>query len=192
MMDSNMGIDHVTLCVKNLEEAEYLFTKILGFDVIWSARDVGGDTSSMDTIVVQRGNAKVALMQGNNKHGKSQICEFIEKYGEGVQHIAIEVDDIERVSKEWEARGVKFSGAIKDGCDGVGPLRQRFTYQLFPGCGMFLELTQRKHGQAQSKTFARDVVESLYRDIEQDQLKGIERTILDYHSIPLSDADEQS
>ena len=25
------GIDHVTLCVKNLEAAEYLFTKILRF-----------------------------------------------------------------------------------------------------------------------------------------------------------------
>lgn len=191
-MDTNMGIDHVTLCVKNLEEAEYLFTKVLGFEVIWSARDVGGETSSMDTIVVQRGNAKVALMQGINKNGKSQICEFIEKYGEGVQHIAIEVDDIERVSKEWEARGVKFIGAIKDGCDGVGPLRQRFTYQLFPGCGMFLELTQRKHGQTQSKTFARDVVESLYRDIERDQGQGVERTIIEYQRVPGSNDEDQS
>ena len=191
-MDTNMGIDHVTLCVKNLEEAEFLFTKILGFEVIWSAQDVGGELSSMDTIVVQRGNAKVALMQGNNKTGKSQICEFIEKYGEGVQHIAIEVDDIERVSKEWEACGVKFSGAIKDGCDGMGPLRQRFTYQLFPGCGIFLELTQRKHGQTRSRTFVREVVESLYRDIERDQLKGVERTIVDYQRTSRSDADKPS
>ena len=77
------NIDHVTLCVKNLEAAEYLFTKILGFDVIWSARDVGSDKSSMDTVVVQRGAAKIALMQGRNKEVKSQICEFIDRYGEG-------------------------------------------------------------------------------------------------------------
>src|SRR5438132_1772395 len=48
-MKGSMGIDHITLCVKNLAAAEYLFTKILGFDVIWSARDVGGEHSSMDT-----------------------------------------------------------------------------------------------------------------------------------------------
>src|SRR5437016_3794740 len=66
-MKGSMGIDHITLCVKNLAAAEHLFTKILGFDVIWSARDVGSELSSMDTVVVQRGNAKIALMQGNNK-----------------------------------------------------------------------------------------------------------------------------
>src|SRR5207249_8330326 len=51
-MKGSMGIDHITLCVKNLAAAEYLFTKILGFDVIWSARDVGSEHSSMDTVVV--------------------------------------------------------------------------------------------------------------------------------------------
>ena len=42
-MDQETGIDHITLCVENLAAAEFLFTKILGFEVIWSARDVGTD-----------------------------------------------------------------------------------------------------------------------------------------------------
>ncbi len=184
-MNDATGIDHITLCVKNLEAAEVLFTKILGFEVIWSARDVGSEKSAMDTVVVQRGTAKIALMQGRNKEVKSQICDFIDRYGEGVQHIAIEVDDIEAVCREWEAHGVRFSGNLKDGRDGFGPLKQRFTYPLFPGCGVFLELTQRQHGQEQSKTFVRTTVESLYRDIEQDQLTGVERTIVDYETLPL-------
>ncbi len=178
-----MGIDHITLCVKNLAAAEYLFTKVLGFDVIWSARDVGSDKSSMDTIVVQRGNAKIALMQGNDKAVKSQINEFVEKYGQGVQHVAVEVDDIEAVCREWEAQGVKFSGPLKEGRDGFGPLMQRFTYPLFPGSGVFLELTQRCHGGEQSKTFVKGTVESLYKDIERDQVQGVERTIIDYEKI---------
>ncbi|MBI4400063.1 MAG: VOC family protein [Nitrospirae bacterium] len=184
-MKTSMGIDHITLCVENLEAAEYLFTKILGFEVIWSARDVGTNQSSMDTIVVQRGNAKVALMQGRDKVVKSQISEFIEKYGQGVQHVAIEVDDIEAVCREWEARGVKFSGPLKEGRDGFGPLRQRFTYPLFPGTGVFLELTQRQHGDEQSKTFVRESVEALYKDIEKDQIKGVEQTIIDYDQVPV-------
>lgn len=184
-MKDAIGIDHVTLCVKNLAATRFLFTQILGFRVIWAAQDVGSDKSSMDTVVVQRGEAKIALMQGRNKEQKSQICEFVDKYGEGVQHIALEVDDIDAVCREWEAHGVRFSGDIKDGRDGFGPLRQRFTYPLFPECGLFLELTQRQHGREESKTFVRATVEALYRDIERDQHRGITRTIVDYETLPL-------
>jgi methylmalonyl-CoA/ethylmalonyl-CoA epimerase len=183
-MNQATGIDHITLCVENLEAAEFLFTKILGFEVIWSARDVGSDKSSMDTVVVQRGNAKIALMQGRDKAMKSQITEFIEKYGQGVQHFALEVDDIQAVSREWEAHGVKFSGPLKEGRDGFGPLKQRFTYPLFPGSGLFIELTQREHGEEKAKTFVRSTVESLYKDIEREQASGFERTIIDYNSSP--------
>lgn len=184
-MNQATGIDHITLCVENLDAAEFLFTKILGFDVIWSARDVGTDKSSMDTVVVQRGNAKIALMQGRDKIMKSQISEFIERYGQGVQHFALEVDDIDAVCGEWEAHGVKFSGPVKEGRDGFGPLKQRFTHSLFPGTGIFIELTQRRHGKEQAKTFVRSTVESLYKDIERNQAAGIERTIIDYDSVPI-------
>ena len=176
------SIDHITLCVENLEEAEFLFTKVLGFEVIWSARDVGSDKSSMDTVVVQCGAARIALMQGRDKTNKSQITDFIERYGQGVQHVALEVDDIEAVCREWEAHGVKFSGAVKEGRDGFGPLKQRFTYPLFPGSGLFIELTQREHGEERAKTFVRSTVESLYKDIERDQASGSQRTIIDYDS----------
>lgn len=183
-MDKVAGIDHITLCVEDLDAAEKLFTKILGFEVIWSARDVGSDKSSMDTVVVQRGNAKIALMQGRDKAVKSQINEFIEKYGQGVQHFAIEVDDIQAVCREWEAHGVKFSGPLKEGRDGFGPLKQRFTFPLFPACGLFIELTQREHGEEKAKTFVRSTVEALYKDIERDQVSGLERTIIDYKAPP--------
>jgi methylmalonyl-CoA/ethylmalonyl-CoA epimerase len=184
-MNQTTGIDHITLCVENLDAAEFLFTKILGFEVIWSARDVGSDKSSMDTVVVQGGNAKIALMQGRDKVMKSQISEFIEKYGQGVQHFALEVDDIDAVSREWEEHGVKFSGPVKEGRDGFGPLKQRFTYPLFLGSGMFIELTQRQHGDETAKTFVRSTVESLYKDIERNQAAGIEQTIVDYDSFPI-------
>ena len=184
-MSHATGIDHITLCVENLDAAEYLFTKILGFEVIWSARDVGSDTSSMDTVVIQRGNAKIALMQGRDKIRKSQISEFIEQYGQGVQHFALEVEDIDAVCREWEAHGVKFSGSVKEGRDGFGPLKQRFTYPLFPGSGIFIELTQRRHGDETAKTFVRSTVESLYKDIERNQAAGIEQTIIEYGSSPI-------
>lgn len=181
-MNQMAGFDHVTLCVDDLEAAEFLFAEILGFEVIWSARDVGSDVSSMDTVVVQRGTAKVALMQGRDKTGKSQINRFIEKYGQGVQHVALEVDNIEDACREWEAHGVKFSGPVKEGRDGFGPLKQRFTYPLFPNSGLFIELIQRQHGDEAARTFVKSTVEALYKDIERDQITGVDRTIVDYDS----------
>jgi methylmalonyl-CoA/ethylmalonyl-CoA epimerase len=121
-------------------------------------------------------------MQGRDKTGKSQINEFIERYGQGVQHVALEVDDIEAVCREWEAHGVKFSGPVKEGRDGFGPLKQRFTYPLFPNTGLFIELTQRQHGEEAARTFVRSTVESLYKDIERAQTSGVKRTIIDYES----------
>ncbi len=179
-MSGPIGIDHVTLCVQNLAAAEFLFTKILGFDVLWSARDVGTERSSMDTIVVQRGPIRVAIMQGRDKTIKSQINEFVEQFGSGVQHIALEVDDLDTVCGEWEAHGVKFTGPTKEGRDGFGPLRQRFTYPLFPGSGVFLELIQRQVGDEKSRSFAKGSVESLYKDIERDQENGVHQTIIDF------------
>ncbi len=181
-MNRIAGIDHITLCVENLDAAEFLFTKVLGFEVIWSARDVGSDNSSMDTVVVQRGDARVAIMRGRDKTMKSQINEFIEKYGQGVQHFALEVEDIDAVCHEWEALGVQFSGPVKEGRDGFGPLKQRFTYPLFPVSGLFIELIQREHGGEKAKTFVRSTVESLYKDIEREQVSGLARTIIDYNA----------
>src|SRR5256884_6938055 len=40
-MERSVGNDQITLCGKNLAAAEDLLTEIPGFDVIWSARDVG-------------------------------------------------------------------------------------------------------------------------------------------------------
>lgn len=180
-MSGTVGIDHITLCVPDLRAAEFLFNHVLGFHTIWSAQDVGTEKSSMDTIVVQRGCIKVALMQGNDKQEKSQITDFVERYGPGVQHVAIEVDDIEAVCQEWEAHGVQFSGPIKEGRDGFGPLRQRFTCPLFPGSGVFFELAQRQHGNEKSQSFVKGTVESLYRDIEKQQSGGAEDTIIDYN-----------
>jgi methylmalonyl-CoA/ethylmalonyl-CoA epimerase len=183
-MEDPTSVDHITICVESLDDALFLFTKVLGFDLLWSAKDVGSEKSSMDTVVVRRGKVKIALMEGHDKAVKSQINEFIERFGQGVQHVALEVDDIEAVSREWESHGVRFCGPVKQGRDGFGPLRQRFTYPLFPTSGLFIELTQRKEGGEKSTTFVRETVESLYRDIERDQNSEVKYTIIDYESFP--------
>ncbi len=50
----------------------------------------------------------------------------------------------------------------------------------------FLRTDQGRHGNEQSKTFVRGTVEALYKDIERDQISGVEQTIIDYESCPVS------
>lgn len=183
-MENIVGIDPITLCGKDLHAAQYLFNNLLGFHTISSATDLGSEGSNMDTIVVQRHNVKIALMQGHDKIGKSHRTEFIERFGPGMQHIALEVEDREAVCQEWEAHGVKFSGPMKEGRDGFGPLRQRFTYPLFPGSGIFLALTQRRHGHEESKPFVEGTGRSLYQNTEREQTQGVEQTISDFDRLP--------
>jgi hypothetical protein len=47
---------------------------------------------------------------------------------------------------------------------------------------LFIELTQRQHGNEAARTFVRSTVESLYKDIERDQISEVKRTIVDYDS----------
>ena len=85
---------------------------------------------------------------------------------------------------------MQFSGPLKEGRDGFGPLKQRFTYPLFPASGFFLELTQREHGEEKARTFVRGTVEALYKDIERDQVAGVEQTIIDYQAAPMPAKEE--
>ena len=43
-------------------------------------------------------------------------------------------------------------------------------------------------GTKQAKTFVRGTVEALYKDIERDQITGVEQTIIDYEALPASDS----
>ena len=181
--ERNHRVDHITLCVKNLAATKYLFTHILGFDVIWSAQDVGSEKSSMDTVVVQRGAAKIALMQGRNKGRKSQICEFVETYGEGVQHIALG----STISKRSAANGnIMASGSAETSgwTRRVRPSPATLHLPVIPRLRI-VSRTDTAAWHRRIKTFVRATVESLYRDIERDQIKGVARTIIDYETLPL-------
>ena len=45
--------------------------------------------------------------------------------------------------------------------------------------------TQRKHDGEKARTFVRGTVEALYKDIERDQIAGVEQTIIDYQATPI-------
>ncbi len=93
-------IEHIGIAVKNLEESNLLFKKIFGKD-IYKVEPV--ESEKVSTSFFMLGESKIELLQAQNEN--SAIAKFIEKRGEGIHHIAFEVDDIYMEIKRLQAEG---------------------------------------------------------------------------------------
>jgi methylmalonyl-CoA/ethylmalonyl-CoA epimerase len=179
-----LGIDHLALAVFNLGHWGGIF-KALGLEQIYEAMAIGTERSSMDTIALRLGELRIALVKGNDGEVPSQVSLYARAHGDGiVQHMAIRVDDLDAAVADLTARGVRFSGAIKDSRDGFGPMRQIFTEPVYPG-GPFIEWIQRKVGdESEAQGFSDDTVRSLYVDVEAAQLSDELRIMLPALGLP--------
>ncbi len=108
-------IDHV---VGNVEDRMMdawvnYYIKGLGFDqlISFDDKDISTDYSSLRSKVVQYGDRKIIFPINEPALGlkKSQIQEYLDYYNSpGVQHIAIETDNIVKTVSEMQKRGVEF------------------------------------------------------------------------------------
>ncbi len=82
-------IEHIGIAVKSLEASRPLFEKLLGVpcDKVESVESEGVTTAFFNA-----GPNKVELLEAS--HENSSIAKFIAKRGEGIHHLAFEVDDI--------------------------------------------------------------------------------------------------
>lgn len=92
-------IEHIGIAVKNLDNANQLFQKLFGKDH-YKVEKV--ESEGVSTSFFMLGETKIELLEATQP--ESAIAKFIEKKGEGIHHIAYDVDDIyaemERLKKE--------------------------------------------------------------------------------------------
>jgi methylmalonyl-CoA/ethylmalonyl-CoA epimerase len=92
-------IEHIGIAVKNIEESNRLFKKLLG---VSSYKSEEVESEGVLTSFFQTGTNKIELLAATNP--ESPIAKFLEKKGEGIHHIAFDVEDIfaeiERLKKE--------------------------------------------------------------------------------------------
>ncbi len=92
-------IEHIGIAVKDLKAANNLYSKLLNTSP-YKMEEV--ESENVNTSFFQVGESKIELLEGTSPD--SPISKFIDKRGEGVHHIAFEVDDIEeeiaRLTKE--------------------------------------------------------------------------------------------
>lgn len=82
-------IEHIGIAVKNLEESNLLFKKLLG-TASYKTEEVVSE--GVKTSFFRTGDSKVELLEAMD--ADSPIAKFLEKRGEGIHHIAFAVNDI--------------------------------------------------------------------------------------------------
>ncbi len=94
-------IDHIAIAVRNIEEAAKLYRDVLGLEV------KGIETveeQKVRTAIIPVGESKIELIEPTDPAGT--IAKFIEKRGEGLHHIALQVDNIQETLEALNAKDI--------------------------------------------------------------------------------------
>ena len=95
-----MKIEHVGIAVKDLQQSTPLFEQLLNTPC-YKTEVV--ENEGVNTAFFQVSDSKIELLEATK--ADSPIAKFIEKKGEGIHHIAFEVENIEAEMKRLSALG---------------------------------------------------------------------------------------
>src|SRR4051794_9544100 len=124
--DSCVSIDHVAVAVNDLEEAIEWYSSNLGFQCV-ERRSTRGAQTEMLSAVMKAGSAVVVLVQGVGPD--SQVSRFVERFGPGVQHLALQVTNLDVAIKHFTSAAAEIDVIEEDG------IRQVFL-RRDPGSGV--------------------------------------------------------
>jgi len=129
-------IDHIGIAVSNLDEAVKLYKDVLGL-VLHGTEVVPEQKVKVAFLPV--GDTEVELLESTSAEGP--IAKFIEAKGQGIQHIAFRVDDIEAALEEMKAKGMRLIDEKPR--YGAGGAKIAFLHPKSTG-GVLIELCERK------------------------------------------------
>lgn len=130
-----LRIDHVGIAVKNVEEAKKLY-EALGLKVT-DIEEVAEQKVKVAFFPLE--GSEIELLETTDPEGP--IGKFIEKRGEGIQHIALRVDNLEAALEELKAKGIQLIDQKPR--YGAGGARIAFLHPKSTS-GVLLELSERK------------------------------------------------
>ena len=106
-------IEHIGIAVKNIEKSNELFSNLFG-EQHYKVEEV--ESEGVKTSFFKVGPNKIELLEATTSD--SPIAKFIEKKGEGIHHIAFDVEDIETEIKRLKNYGFTVLNEIpKQGAD---------------------------------------------------------------------------
>lgn len=102
-----MKIDHIGIAVKSLSEAikvyeEAMGLKVTGYDQV--------DDQGVRVAMLNIGESRIELLEPTGPD--SPIEKFMTKRGEGIHHIAVQVDNIEQALERLKSSGVRLVDSV--------------------------------------------------------------------------------
>ncbi len=98
-----LKIDHIGIAVKNLSIAREVYSSLLQVEPF--KKEIV-ENEQVTTLFYQTGESKIELLESNSE--LSPIRKYIEKKGEGIHHIAFEVQDIHESIQYYKSHGFTF------------------------------------------------------------------------------------
>lgn len=129
-------IEHIGIAVKNLSDSNQIFKKLFGKQ---NYKIETVESEGVNTSFFMLGDTKIELLEATTEN--SAITKFIEKKGEGIHHIAFEVDDIHAEMERLKNEG--FELINKQSKDGADNKRICFLHPKFTN-SVLIELCEEK------------------------------------------------
>ncbi len=131
-----LKVDHVGVAVEKLDEALAFYTGVLGLD-LHGTETV--EEQKVRTAFLPLGDTEIELLESTDPEGP--IGKFIAAKGQGIQHIAYRVADIDAALSELKEKGVRLIDEKPR--YGAGGARIAFLHPKATG-GVLVELCERK------------------------------------------------
>ena len=129
-------IEHIGVAVKNIKDSLHIFQYIMGMECS-GIEEVA--EQKVKTACLPVGESKIELLESTSPEGT--IAKYIEKRGEGIHHIALEVDDLNAVLTDLKKKGVELID--REPRYGVGGTKIAFLHPKSTN-GVLIELCEHK------------------------------------------------
>ncbi len=131
-----LKVDHIGIAVKDLEQSKKFYTDVLGISAL--GEELVAE-QKVKVCFIPCGDSEVELLESTSPDGP--IARFIEKNGEGIQHLAFRVDNIEAALAALKEKGVRLIDEKPR--YGAGGASIAFVHPKATG-GILVELSERK------------------------------------------------
>ena len=95
-------IDHLGIAVNSIAEGKSFWTDVLGINI--EATETV-ESQKVIAAFLPVGESEVELLESTSPDGP--VAKYIEKKGQGIQHVAFKVKDIDAALDELKEKGVK-------------------------------------------------------------------------------------
>lgn len=149
------GINHLGYAVKNLDESIRSAEENLGGELFIKFEST---KQKYKGALVQLGESIISLIESTDEN--SFIAKFVESRGEGIQHIGLEIDNLEEFVEQLESKGIRV-----DRTDMADVNFPEVLVGPGTGFGVVLQLMQWKAGPMDVTLEGKERIKQKYREV---------------------------